>query len=187
MFRIAYCVFRTKSPSLLQLAVIRFLILLGVSVVLVWIGSEAAYLLQKDKSDRAPRQVELVIPAGTAQKVAAGEPVPSIPEEMTFVVGDVLLVKNEDTQAHQLGPMWVPANSSASLSLDQAANLAYQCSFQQSRYLGLNVRPPTTLGTRLQALFLAAPATASFLFIYSILVFPLQPKKDAGKTTATPG
>ncbi len=176
-----------KNLSVMQLAVIRFLILLAASAVLVWIGSEAAYLLQKDKSDRAPRQVELVIPAGTAQRVAAGESIPSIPEEMTFVVGDVLMVKNEDTQAHQLGPLWVPANSSASLSLDQAANLAYQCSFQTSRYLGLNVRPPTTLGTRLQALFLAAPATALFLFVYSILVFPLQPKKDAGKSGATIG
>ena len=170
-----------KNPSIFKLAAIRFLVLLLASLVLVWIGSEAAYLLQRDKSDRAPRQVELVIPAGTAQKVAAGESVPGIPEEMTFVVGDVLVVKNQDGQAHQLGPLWVPANSSASLSLDKAASLAYQCSFQQSRYLGLNVRPPTTLGTRLQALFLAGPATAFFLFIYSTLVFPLQPKKKAAE------
>jgi hypothetical protein len=160
-----------------RLAALRFLILLVISTALVWIGSEAAYLLQKDRGDRAPQEVELVIPPGTAEKVAAGEPVPSIPEEMTFVVGDVLLVKNEDTQDHQLGPLWVPAKSNASLALNEVNDFAYQCSFQKSRYLGLNVRPPTTLATRFQAVFLAAPATAAFLFVYSILVFPLQPKK----------
>ena len=166
-----------KSKNILRLAALRYLILLVISTALVWIGSEAAYLIQKDRGDRAPREVELVIPPGTAEKVASGESVPSIPEEMTFVVGDTLLVKNEDTQDHQLGPLWVPAHSSASLALNEVNNFAYQCTFQSSRYLGLNVRPPTTLATRFQAVFLAAPATAAFLFVYSILVFPLQPKK----------
>jgi hypothetical protein len=172
-----------NSKVVVRLAVIRFLLLLVVSIALVWIGSEAAYLLQKDVGDRAPKVVQLVIPPGTAEKVAVGEPVPSIPEEMSFVVGDVLVVKNEDETEHQLGPLWVPANSSASLALDEVNNFAYQCSFQTTRYLGLNVRPPTTFLTRLQAVFLAAPATAAFLFVYSLLVFPLQPKKEAGKNS----
>jgi hypothetical protein len=176
-----------NSKTAIRLAAIRFVILLAASTALVWIGSEAAFLLQKDKGDRAPKVVELVIPPGTAEKVAVGEPVPSIPEEMSFVLGDVLVVKNEDQTEHQLGPLWVPAKSSASLTLDQVNNFAYQCSFQKTRYLGLTVRPPTTLGTRLQAVFLAAPATAAFLFVYSILVFPLQPKKETRKTGVPAG
>ncbi len=176
-----------SSQVVFRLAVIRFLILLVVSTALVGIGSEAAYIFQRNEGDRAPKEVELVIPLGTAEKIAAGEPVPSIPEEMTFVVGDVLVVKNQDSTQHQLGPLWVPAKSSASLALDQVNNFAYQCSFQKSRYLGLNVRPPTTLATRFQAVILAAPATAAFLFVYSILVFPLQPKKATGKTGAPVG
>ena len=176
-----------NSKVVIRLAAIRFLILLVLSIALVWAGSEAAYLLQKDQGDRAPKVVQLVIPPGTAAKVAAGEPVPSIPEEMSFVVGDVLVVKNEDDAQHQLGPLWVPANSSASLALDEVNNFAYQCSFQNTRYLGLNVRPPTTLMTRLQAVFLASPATAAFLFVYSLLIFPLQPKKKTGETGVPAG
>ena len=176
-----------KNQRLIRLAALRFLILLLGSTVLVWIGSEAAFRLQKDPGDRAPQEVELVIPPGTAEKVAAGEPVPSIPEEMTFVLGDVLVVKNEDAHDHQLGPLWVPAYSNASLKLEKADNFAYECSFQSSNYLGLNVRPPTTLATRFQAVMLAAPATAAFLFVYSILVFPLEPKKNANKTGMSAG
>lgn len=167
-----------RSKSVLRLGVIRFILLLVISTALVWLGSEAAYLLQRDPGDRPPKVVQLVVPLGTAERVAAGEEIPSIPDEMTFVLGDVLVVRNEDVTDHQLGPLWVPAKSSASLTLDQADNFAYECSFQSSKYLGMNVRPPTTFATRFQAVFLAAPATAAFLFVYSILVFPLQPKKD---------
>jgi hypothetical protein len=61
----------------------------------------------------------------------------SLPENMTFVVGDRLVVRNEDAVDHKLGPLWIPANSSAQLSLDQEENLAYECSFQPGKYFGL--------------------------------------------------
>ncbi len=154
--------------------IVRIAIILGLSVVLVGAINEGAYILLKENSDRAPKTVELVIPAGTAERVAAGEDVPSIPEEMVFVIGDVLQVVNQDNVDHQLGPIWVPAGSSGSLVLDQAEKFAYRCSFQASRYLGLDVRVGTTLNSRIQALLLAAPPTAVFLFIYSLLVFPMR-------------
>lgn len=152
----------------------RFLLVLAISVVLTVAGSEAAYLLQKEKTDRPPSQIELVIPAGAAEQIAAGVEIASIPEEMVFVAGDELVVLNQDSTSHQLGPLWIPANGRASLLLDSPSQYAYQCSFQASNYLGIDVRPPTTLFTRFQAVVLAAPATAIFLFIYSLLVFPLQ-------------
>ena len=37
---------------------------------------------------------------------------------MSFVVGDTLVVKNEDSVEHQLGPLWIPAGSSASMPLN---------------------------------------------------------------------
>ena len=105
---------------------------IGISLVLglllAWALSEVSFLILKDKSDHAPQRVELVIPAGTADKVAQGQAVPSIPADMVFVVGDTLVVKNEDTTAHQLGPIWVPPGSSASLTLDQANKYSYACS-----------------------------------------------------------
>jgi hypothetical protein len=159
------------KKGLIRLA-ITFLIALGV----VWIGSEVAFYTLKENTDRVPQQIELVIPAGTANKVAAGESVPTIPDEMTFVLGDTLIVKNEDTSDHQLGPLWIPPGSKASLVLDAAERYAYSCSFQTSRYLGLNVRQPTSWQTRLIALAFSVPATTAFLFIYSLAIWPINPK-----------
>src|SRR6266516_7734031 len=117
-------------------------LLLGVLI------SEVPLLFLQDTA-RAPRNIILTIPAGTAEQVARGEQPPSIPENMIFVVGDRLVVKNEDVVDHKLGPLWIPANSTAQLSLDQEASFAYECSFQPGKYFGLDVREPLTPSTRI--------------------------------------
>jgi hypothetical protein len=167
------------SNKVFRPAVKRFAIVSLVSLGIIFIASEAFYLLQKETHERAPQQVELVIPLGAAEMVSRGETVTAIPEEMVFMVGDTLVVKNEDSASHQLGPLYIPANSSASLSMDTAARYIESCSFQASQYLGLDVRQPATLGTRLQALVIAGPGTIIFLFIYSLLVFPLEKESRA--------
>ncbi len=155
---------------------VRLLVILGLSTIFVTLFNEVVYLLQKDQSDRAPKTIELVIPAGAARQVEAGKEVAAIPSEISFVVGDVLEVKNMDDVSHQLGPVWVPPGASARLDMKQAEQIAYTCSFQATRYLGLDVRQPTTLGTRLTALAVAAPTMTSLLFVYSLLVFPIKEK-----------
>jgi hypothetical protein len=166
------------SSSTIKKGLIRLVITLFVSLVLVWVGSEVAFYFLKENTDRVPEQIELLIPVGTADKVAAGEPVPSIPEEMTFVLGDTLIVNNEDSVDHQLGPLWIPPRSKASLVLDAAERYAYSCSFQTSRYLGLNVKQATTWQTRLVALGFSVPATTAFLFIYSLAIWPITSKPE---------
>jgi hypothetical protein len=157
----------------------RFMIVFIIALVLVFAINEGAYRLIRDEADRAPQIVELVIPAGTAERIAKGEETPSIPDEMVFVVGDTLLITNQDDRDHQLGPVWVPPGSRASLVLDEVNNFAYSCSFQPSRYLGLDVRTGTTIGSRVTALMLAGPPTAMFLFIYSLLLFPLDKQESS--------
>lgn len=166
------------TKTALRLGISRFMILFSISIGLVFVGSELAFYFQKETTDRAPKEVELIIPAGTAARIAAGMAVPEIPEEMVFVLGDTLVVKNEDEIDHQLGPLWVPARSTARLTLGEAQRYALSCSFQPSRYLGLVVKPPTTWETRLLALGLTVPATTMFLFVYSLLIWPLTPKKN---------
>jgi hypothetical protein len=160
------------------------LIVAVISVLFTAAFNEGMYLLLKEKHDRAPQRVALVIPDGTAARVEAGEDVPTIPDEMVFVIGDVLEVKNEDVVAHQLGPIWVPSGASASLLMEKPDHLAFECSFQTTRYLGIDVRQPTTLGTRMMALTLAAPTMAALLFIYSLVLFPIKPpvRISAGQT-----
>lgn len=160
-----------------RLILTRLGISFAVALVLVLGITEFSYLFQKDRVARSPQTIELVIPAGTAEQVAAGSNLPTLPAEMDFLVGDVLLVVNQDRVDHQLGPVWVPPGTSASLALDQAENYSYSCSFQVTRYLDLNVRLPTTWKTRLTGLSLAVFPTTMMFFVYSFVIFPPGGKK----------
>lgn len=133
--------------------------------------SEVPFLFLQETA-RPPQEIVLTIPAGTADQIARGEQPPSIPENMLFVVGDRLVVRNEDVVDHKLGPLWIPANSSAQLSLDQEESLAYECSFQPTKYLGLDVREPLTLGTRLYGIFFVAVPMAIMIALYSLVFAP---------------
>ena len=157
--------------------VMRFLVTTLVAVALAALINEGAYLFQKEKYDRPPKTIQLIVPPGTAKRLAAGESIASIPEKMIFVAGDVLEVKNEDSVAHQLGPIWVPAGATGRLELNDPNKYTYSCSFTTQRYLGLDVRQPTTLGTRLTAMAVGSPPLMVFLFIYSLLVFPVKPAR----------
>ncbi len=158
-------------PRTFLIKKILFSILLGLLIgVMV---SEIPFLFLRETA-RPPREVVLTIPAGTSVQVARGEQPPSIPENMTFVVGDTLVVTNEDSVDHKLGPLWIPANSSAQLSLDQEENLAYECSFQPGNYFGLDVRQPLTPRTRLYGIFYVAVPMMILIALYS---FVLTPKK----------
>lgn len=171
-----------SDSSLVRKGMKRLIIILLLSVILVWVGSEVAFYLLKENTDRAPETIELTIPDGTAEQIAVGQAVPSIPDEMVFVLGDTLVVKNNDRVNHQLGPLWIPPKSQASLVLDTADQYAYSCSFQPSQYLGLNVKQPTTWETRLVALGFAVPATTAFIFIYSLVLWPINPQPEKSKS-----
>ena len=164
-----------SSRSTIKKGLVRLAITFVAALALVWIGSEVAFYFLKSDTDRTPQEVELVIPTGTAAKVEAGEPVPIIPDEMTFVLGDTLVVRNEDLVDHQLGPLWIPPKSKASLVLDAAQRYAYSCSFKTTRYLGLNVKQATTWQTRMVGLGFAVPPTTIFFFLYSLVLWPLNP------------
>jgi len=139
--------------------------------------SEISFQFLKESS-RAPQTIELVIPAGTAEQIANGEAPPSIPDEMSFVVGDVLLVRNQDSIDHQLGPLWIPANSSASLNLDEVNNWVFSCSFQPSSYLGLDVQEAVTLGTRVGGVIFSGVPMSAIIALYSLIVWPLDKKEE---------
>jgi hypothetical protein len=162
-----------------RLAVQRFLIcmLLG---ILGAIGiNEFTFIFLKSEAGRAPTRIELVIPAGTAERIAKGEPNPSIPADMVFVAGDTLAIKNLDVVDHRLGPLFIPSGTSASLTLSDANNYAYTCSFQPSQVFGLDVQEPVTSGTRLYGILISGIPLGMMLGMYSLVIWPLKPKVQA--------
>src|SRR4030042_5805959 len=108
----------------------RLVVVLAISLVFAFLFNEITYRMQKERTDRAPKTIQLVIPEGTAAQVEAGQDPTSIPSEMVFVTGDVLEVVNEDKVPHQLGRIWVPPGSTGRLVMEKADKLAYSCSFQ---------------------------------------------------------
>jgi len=145
-------------------------LLLGVAI------NEISFLSLQETA-RPPQEIVLTIPAGTAEQVARGEQPPSIPDNMLFVVGDVLTVKNDDAVDHKLGQMWIPANTSASLSLDQEENLAFECSFQPTKYFGLDVREPLTISTRIGGILFSGLPMGVLIAVYSTIM-PVKKKEN---------
>ena len=139
--------------------------------------SEIPFIYLRETA-RPPKEIVLTIPKGTLEQVALGERPPSIPAHMIFVVGDTLVVKNEDAVDHKLGPLWIPANSSARLSLDQEEKLAFECSFQPDNYFGLDVYEPLTLSTRLFGILYTALPMAILIALYSFVI-PVKKKENA--------
>ena len=149
----------------------RILVSVGLGLLVGVLASEVPFLFLRETA-RMPREIVLTIPAGTAEQVARGEQPPSIPENMIFVVGDLLIVTNEDSVDHKLGSLWIPANSSAQLALEQEENLAYECTFQPGKYFGLEVREPLTIGTRIYGIVYVALPMAILIALYSFVISP---------------
>ncbi len=135
--------------SLRKDLILRMLFFLVIGVIAAAIFSEVTFRLQGDTTSRDPKTILLVIPAGTAAKVAQGQSV--LPAGQIFVVGDTLQVKNEDSVTQTLGPLVIPPGSSASMKLDQVGSLSYTCSFQPTKYYGIEVQQALTFWMRLEA------------------------------------
>ncbi|GAB4497184.1 MAG: hypothetical protein OHK003_04920 [Anaerolineales bacterium] len=148
--------------------------LLGLA--LAAITTEISYALLK-KENREPMVVELTIPAGTADLIRAGDAPLEIPKDMRFVVGDTLKVINQDNENHQLGLLWIPAQSTASLKLESVENMVVECSFQTGSYMGITVQEPVTWRTRLSGIFFAGFPLGMMFAVYSGLV-GAKKKKD---------
>ena len=154
----------------------RVIIFLVIGLIFGALLSEIAFMVMPGMDTRPPQQVVLVIPPGTAQRVAQGQQPPSIPQDMSFVVGDTLVVKNEDSVQHQLGPLWIPAGSSASMLLNTSQKYAFQCSFVPTKIFGIEVNESLTWGTRLWGIFIGCVPVAIIVVLYSLLIWP--PKKQ---------
>ncbi len=159
-----------------KLIIQRTLISILAGLLISTIINETTFFFLRSAAGRAPQRIELVIPAGTAERVANGESSPSLPANMVFVTGDTLVVNNQDKETHTLGPLLVPSGTSASLILDQANSYAYTCSFQPQRYMGLDVREPVTTWTRLYGIIFSGLPLGALIALYSIVAKPLKPK-----------
>ena len=156
---------------------LRLFLFIVIGVILAAAFSEIAFQLQGNNTSRGPQTIELVIPAGTSDKVSQGKSV--LPESQVFVLGDTLVVKNEDSVTQSLGPLVVPPGSSASLTLDQVGTMKYTCSFQPTKFYGIEVQQALTMNMRIQGALLAGIPLGMLVGLYSLIVKPIKPKVKA--------
>jgi hypothetical protein len=161
--------------------VIYVIVSMLVGILIMALFTEVSFRFISRSNDRAPETITLTIPAGTAAKVAAGQKPPSIPEDMVFVVGDTLVVENEDYADHQLGPLFIPASSSATMVMDKIENYAYACTFTASKYFGLDVKEPLTLSTRALGILAAGLPLGTLIALY--VVFAIRPGEKKNRPT----
>lgn len=156
---------------------------IGVAVGLVfgWLLSNVStfFINENPVGDREPQTIELVIPYGTADQISQGAAVREIPSDITFVQGDLLVVKNEDKVPHQLGPLFVPSKTSSVLNLDKPNTYSYECTFEPTKFIGLTVLPRITGETRLQAIMAIGLPTGMMIGLYSYM-YTGRKKKEEG-------
>lgn len=157
----------------------RILISMLVGLVLGAIVSEVSFALLNNGQTRPPKLVELDIPAGTAALVARGEADTTLPASMNFVVGDTLLVNNHDSVAHQLGPLFIPPGTSASMKLATEQGYTLLCSFEPSKYFDLNVLPPLTVTTRIVGILEAGVNVGFLIAVYAVFAVPFKKRAAA--------
>ena len=162
--------------SVRQIVIKRVIISMIAGLVIGLVVSEVAYLFVGE-INRPPERVEITIPPGTAESVAQGDAPPTIPDEMTFVLGDTLVVNNQDNTDHELGPLWIPPGNSASLQLDQVEEYVLSCSFQPTNYFGVDVKEPLTIWTRLGGIALSGIPLGALFSVYSLVAIPLDGDK----------
>jgi hypothetical protein len=88
-----------------------------------------------------PEGVEhsIVIPAGTAQRLAAGEDVELIPTELRYRLRDQLIVINQDVVGHQVGPFIVEPGERLEQRFSEVATLQGFCSLHAAGSITIDI------------------------------------------------
>lgn len=90
--------------------------------------------------DQPPGETYTIdIPPGTAERLAAGEEVEVIPDELDFTLRDVLIIVNRDSVAHTIGPFEVGPGEQSEHSFNEAAAISAYCSLHPSGSISISI------------------------------------------------
>ncbi|MCB9437298.1 MAG: hypothetical protein H6673_09960 [Anaerolineales bacterium] len=79
------------------------------------------------------REYKIVIPAGTGDRIAAGETVDIIPDEIHLKLGkqDILVIENHDSTGHRISDFWVGAGETLRQEFHTPAVYHGECTVHQ--------------------------------------------------------
>ena len=122
--------------------ILRGAAIVAVVVALMWAVSTTALLIYT-RGTRAETTHELVIPAGTQERIAAGENALELPPTWSYYADDELILVNQDLVPHRIGPWVVGPNSTFSIILQPPLGGLFLCSLHPSGEISLDVEPRT--------------------------------------------
>ncbi len=76
--------------------------------------------------------ITYVIPAGTRARKLAGEDIAVIPAVIELKVGQTLVLRNEDSDAHIAGPFFVGAGEESSYTFTEPKTISGECTIHPS-------------------------------------------------------
>jgi plastocyanin len=119
----------------------RFLwIAAGALLFLAACGADEGGPLIERGEESAAADYLYVIPEGTADDLAAGEPVQIIPGNLEVRVGELIRVVNEDDEGHFVGIFFVGAGETVTQRFASPGEFEGNCSIHPSGRLVLTVR-----------------------------------------------
>ena len=89
----------------------------------------------------AGHEYRFEIPAGTAARLAAGEPVDVLPADLRFSLRDRLVVVNHDTATHHVGPFTVEPGQRLDRRLSEAGSFSGFCTLHSNDRIDIQVSP----------------------------------------------
>lgn len=102
--------------------------------------ASAATLLLAIQSQGSGQPLQIEVAAGTAERLAAGEPVELLPPTLEMDVGDRLEIVNEDHVTHQVGPYTVAPGQTLRQSFTSPGTLEGACTLHPSGAIRIVVR-----------------------------------------------
>lgn len=81
----------------------------------------------KQAGERGGRTHSFVVPAGTGERLDRGENVEIVPRTLEVKVGDSLIIRNEDSRTHTVGPVVVRAGETAEQNFTRPGVVEGEC------------------------------------------------------------
>lgn len=82
---------------------------------------------EKKANEQGGRTHTFVVPAGTGERLDRGENVEIVPRTLEVKVGDSLVIRNEDSRTHTVGPVVVRAGETAEQNFTRPGVVEGEC------------------------------------------------------------
>ncbi len=106
-------------------------------LAILFVGS--AVLLSHLVAEPAGAERVIVIPAGTSARVEAGEDVNILPPDLNFQLRDTLVLVNNDSTAHTVGPFTIGPGQRLSQRMSKVATFSAFCTLHADGSITIDI------------------------------------------------